>query len=303
MKKQTNKLKRILVATDFSEHSKFAILRAIDLAKKNKARLTILHIAEKGFLEKMMEEIPVIGKVLITPEEYATSILKKQIAKLSDNKIKINYSIIQGEYPAKKIVKYAKDNKIDLLVMGAHGKYSIHDWFVGTTTEFVAKKTFCPVLIIKKTSKKSYQKILVPVDFSTASKEALQFASTLFPNNDFHLLHVGDHEYEDILKKEENISKEKVKTMRESILFLMKDKTKNFIKSFSTKLSKIPMEIKLGYPGVVIIDEAKRLNQDLVIMGTEGHSQRHYLFIGRVASRVLIEIDRDILLVPPKNKK
>jgi nucleotide-binding universal stress UspA family protein len=303
MKKQTNKLKRILVATDFSDHSQFAILRAIDLAAKMKACLTILHIVEKGFLEKMMEKLPIIGKVMITPEEYAASVLKKQIAALSDNKIKINYSIIQGDFPAKKIIKYAKENKIDLLVMGAHGKYSIHDWFVGTTAEFVAKKTCCPVLIIKRASKKSYQKILVPVDFSTASKQALLFAVTLFPNKNFRLLHVGDHEYEDLLKKEGNISKEKVKTLRDSLLSSLKDKTKNFIKSLGKKFTKIPMEVKLGYPGVVIIDEAKKSNQDLMIMGTEGHSQSHYLFIGRVANRVLIEIDRDILLVPPKNKK
>lgn len=298
-----NKIKKILVATDFSEHSKFAILRAVEIATITKASLTILHIAKKGFLEKLMEEvIPVVGKVLITPEEYATSVLEKQIKGLSKNKININYSIISGDKPAPKILEYAKDHKMDLLVMGAHGKYSIHDWFVGTTAEYVARKTHLPVLIIKNATKKKYQKILVPVDFSSASKYALQFANQLFSKMDLHILHVGDHEYETFLKKEDEIPKRKINTMREAILLLLSEKTKKFIKSCSVKLTKAPFDIKIGYPGVVIIDEAKRLNRDLVIMGTEGHSQRHYLFIGRVASRVLIEIDRDILFVPPKKK-
>src|SRR3990167_6311719 len=130
------KLKRILVATDFSAHSQFAILRAVELAKTTKADLAILHIAKKGFLEKMVEEVvPAIGKALITPEEYAASLLKNLIEKLSESKIKIKYSIISGDYPASTILEYAKNHKVDLLVLGAHGKYSIHDWFVGTTAE------------------------------------------------------------------------------------------------------------------------------------------------------------------------
>jgi nucleotide-binding universal stress UspA family protein len=298
-----NKLKRILVATDFSEHSQFAILRAVELAKATKAHLTILHVAKKGFLEKMVEEIiPMAGKILITPEEYATSWLKKQIQRLSENKINIKYFIISGDHPAPKILKYAKDHHINLLVLGAHGKYSIHDWFVGTTAEYIARKTRVPVLIIKNPSSKIYRKIFVPIDFSSASKAALQFAAQLFKKNDFHLLHVGDHDYEELLKKEKEIPKAKIKTMREAILFLLEEKTKKFMKECNIKLKKLVCDIKLGYPGMVILEEAKKFKQVLVVMGTEGHGQHYYLSMGRVASKVLIEIDRDILLVPPNKK-
>ncbi len=300
-----NKLKRILVATDFSEQSQFAMLRAVELAEKTKAHLTILHIAKKQFLEKMLEDVvPIVGKVLITPEEYATALLKKEIEKLTKNKNKINikYSIISGDRPAVKILKFAKDHQFDLLVVGAHGKYSIHDWFVGTTAEYIAKKTQLPVLIVKKPAHKAYRKILVPTDFSANSKYTVQFAAQLFTKTDFRLLHVGDHEYDELLKQEEESPKEKIKKIREAILFLLKEKMQKFIKSCGKPLAKSPYDIKVGYPSFVIIDEAKKRNQDLVIMGTQGHGQRHYLFIGRVASKVMIEIDRDILLVPPKKK-
>lgn len=303
MDKKPNRLKRILVATDFSEHSQVAILRAVDLAKTTKAELIILHIVKKGFIEKIVDGMfPFIEKPLITPEEYATSLLKKQIKKLSKNKINVKYQIISGDHPARKILKYAKDHKIGLLVLGAHGKYSIHDWFVGTTAEYVARKTKIPVLIIKKSGHKPYRKILVPVDFSEASKEALQFASQLFPKENFRLLHVGDHDYEDLLQDKDEFLTKKVKTMREGILLLLKEKIKEFTRIGNPKLMNASCDIKLGYPGMVIIEEAKKQKQDLVIMGTEGHSQRHYLFIGRTASRVLIEIDRDLLLVPPQEK-
>ena len=304
MNKKFNNLKQILVATDFSEHSQFAITRAVEIASLTNARLTILHVAKKGLLEKMIGEvIPIIGKVLITPEEYASTLLTQQIDKLSKNKIKITYKIISGDHPAPKILKFSKDHTFDLLILGAHGKYSIHDWFVGTTAEYVAKKTKLPVLIVKKPAQKTYQKILVPVDFSLASRNALEFADKLFPKSDIRLLHVGDHDYEDFLKKEHDVPKEKIKKIREAILFSLGEKMKTFIKKYGTKLKQSSYDIKLGYPGVVIVDEAKKQSQDIVIMGTEGHNERHYLFIGRVASLVLLETDRDVLLVPPKQKK
>ena len=296
-------IKRILVATDFSEHAQFAVTRAIELANINHASLTILHVAKKGFLEKMIGKVvPVVGKVLITPEEYAVSLLKKQINISQKNKIKINFAILSGEHPAPKILKYANDHGYHLLVLGAHGKYAIHDWFVGTTAEYAAKKTRMPVLIVKNAPKKPYQNILVPIDFSALSKDTVRFADQFFPKSNLHLLHVGDHHYENFLNNSEDIPKEKLKEIRDAILFSLSEKTKNFIKSSGVKLKNNSPDIKMGYPGSVIVDEAKKRHEDIVVMGTEGHSARHYLFIGRVANLVLMEIDRDILLVPPKNK-
>lgn len=296
-----NKIKKILVATDFSEHSQHAILKAVDMAKQNNATLVILHVAKKDFLTKVLTGIsPKVGKILVTPQEYAESLLKEQVAKLSKHKIKMTTVILSGEYPARKILKYAKDNQVDLLVMGAHGYHSLHDWVVGTTAEYAAKKTRCPVLLVKKTVKKPYKKILVPIDFSKTSKNALDAASQWFPKAGLRVLHVGDHEYESVLKQQNDIPAEKLKTIRKSILFMLSEKVRQFIKGCHLK---VPYDIKIGYPAVVIIDEAKRLNRDLVVMGTEGHSQKHYLYMGRVASQVLVKIDKDILLIPPKNKK
>ena len=293
------KLKRILVTTDLSTHSQFALLRAVELAKRVKAQLTILHVAETSTLEKIMgNTIPIVRKVLITPEEYAESFLEKQVEKLSKQNLKINYMILSGDNPARKILHYAENNQFDLLVLGAHGRYSIRDCMVGTTAEYVARKSHLPILIVKKPVKNAYQKILVPTDFSAASGNALKFARTLFPKADLNVLHVGDHDYDDLLDSENTIPKNKMKKVRDGLSMLLKDKTLKFMKKCGIRSAKSTCYIKFGYPGVVIVDEAKRMKLDLVIMGAEGHSQRHYLFIGRVASRVLMDLDRDVLLVP-----
>lgn len=298
------KIKRILVATDFSEQSQFAISRAVVIAKANKAELLILHVTQKGIIDKVVDKVlPAARIILLTPKEYAEQLLDEQISKLASHELKIKKIILTGEHPAKKIVHFAKHNNIDLIVMGAHGKYSIHDWFVGTTAEYVAEKTICPVLIIKNKSKKTYKKILIPVDFSLASKNAVEFSTQLLPKSDVRVLHVGDQSYKDFLENDDDLPPGTSNKLRKEIFSLLMNKTEKFINECRSKFKKLTYDIKLGYPGIVILQEAKKTNRDLVIMGTEGHSRYHYLWLGRVASRVLIEIEKDILLVPPITKK
>lgn len=215
----------------------------------------------------------------------------------------INYVIESKGKPFIKILQHARKHHIDLLIMGAHGKYSVRDAFVGTTAEYIAKKTICPVLIVKHAPSYPYKKILIPVDFSKPSKNALNYALKLFPTSNLKLIHVGDHEFEDLLNKEsksEAMQKNKINKVRKAILLYLDNQMKNFIKGHSKQMDKNSYSITLGYPGPAILKEAKKFKSDLIIMGTQGHGQTHYLFNGSVANWVLIETDKDILLVPPK---
>ena len=101
-------------------------------------------------------------------------------------------------------------------------------------------------------------------------------------------------------ERKENIPKHKLIKLRKAVFLYLEDKIKKFIKSAGKKHQKLSYSIDLGYPGPVILKEAEKKNRDLIIMGTQGHSRMHYLFIGRVAHLVLRETKKDILLVPPK---
>lgn len=304
----TKKLKKILVAIDLSESSDFALLRAVELAKANAAELTILHVIEKKHIDELLDDylskiLP--GSLWLTTEEYYQNLLREKANLLSNQKLTINQVIISKGKPAVKILSYAKKHKFDLLVIGAHGNYSIRDSFVGTTAEYIADKTKCPVLIVKNKPARAYSKILVPIDFSNSSENALISAQALFSDATIKLLHVGDYEYENLLKKEEKektIPKNKLIKLKKAVILYLENKMKKCIKSLGKHRQKISFLIDLGYPGPIILREAEKKTTDLVIMGTQGHGRMHYLFIGRVAHVVLREITKDILLVPPKNR-
>ncbi|MHB1220515.1 MAG: universal stress protein [Gammaproteobacteria bacterium] len=300
------KFKNILVATDFSKNSDLAISRAVNIAKTMDAKLTIIHVVQKKSIDSFIDDSlkNLLPKALwLSTKEHRTTLLEEKINSLFKHGLEINSALITKGKPAIKILQFAKKNKFDLLIMGAHGKYSLRDTFVGTTAEYVAKKTTCPVLIVKNKSKNQFRKILVPTDFSKVSKKALDYASKLFPKSNFRLLHVGDYDFENLLVKEEKkleIPQSKIIKLRKAILFDLTNKMKIFTKGYSKKLGKYFTDIVLGYPGPSIIKAAKASNSDVIVMGTQGHGSHHYLFIGSVAQWVLTDCDTDILLVPPK---
>ncbi|VVC77136.1 TRAP-T-associated universal stress protein TeaD [Aquicella siphonis] len=308
MSRDQSILKKILVATDFSETSGYAIKRAMEMAKAAHADLTILHVVKSqpvnSFLHKNLKKI-LPERFLLLTKEKINAMIRLQAAKWTVPGLKVNYTIINTGNPATRILKYSRKNKVNLIVMGAHGTYSIHDSFVGTTAEYIAEKTFCPVLIVKKSPRKPYKKILVPVDFSDTSKNALVYACRSFPKADLRLFHAGDYEYENILmreKKEEQVPEKKIASIRKAILFYLENKMKDFIRHCRKTSVKLPYRITLGYPGPTIINAADQFRSDLILMGTQGHGQMHYDFKGSVANRVLTEANKDILLVPPAKR-
>lgn len=303
MNGKDNKIYKILVPTDFSKTSDFALSRAVSLAGTN-AEITLLHIMQRTFADKFLEKlIPDDG--LPSPMELTKIQLEEKIRTLT--KLNVRYVIVSQGKPALKILQYAKKNNFNLIVMGAHGKYTMRDSIVGTTAETVVKKTRCPVLIVKRNARKTYHKILVASDFSSVSKKALQFATQLFPNATIKLIHVGDYEYEDLLKEESFRGKfpaAKIAKIRKVLLLHLENKMKKFVKGYHKVLAKPAYKITLGYPAPAIIEEGKKKQIDLAVLGTQGHSWHHYLFVGHVANGVLTGIDKDILLIPPikKNK-
>lgn len=297
-------VKNILVAIDFSKNADFALTRALEIAKNFNAKITLLNVIQKNqtdnFLDTTLKKFLPKG-LWITTEEYKKTLLQEKIQLLWKDHLEISYATISKGKPAQKILHYAKHNNIDLLIIGAHGKYSIRDTFVGTTAEYIAKHTKRPVLIVKNKPINGYKKIFVPTDFSNVSKKAFSYAMKLFPNNAIRLFHVGDYEFENILKeKAKEINQKKFNQIKKAIFSYLEAKMKKFIKGHSKKLNKHPYKITLGYPGATIVDEIKKSKQDLVVMGTQGHGRKHYLFIGSVANWVLTETNSDILLVPPK---
>jgi nucleotide-binding universal stress UspA family protein len=144
-------LKKILVATDFSEPSDAALAYGRELARTFDASLTVLHIVDNILTRAYGTD----GVVLADPElqrEIETSAQRQVDALLFDEDRKMFGAVghvITSNSPSAAIVTYARDAAIDLIVMGTHGRGAIAQLLMGSVAERVVRTAPCPVLTVR----------------------------------------------------------------------------------------------------------------------------------------------------------
>ena len=150
----------ILFCTDFSEDANIAFLHSLELAKKYNAKLHIIHVPHSSYAyckHIVDEHVPkgAPGGEAIHSEEVekaAEAALKEEYEKrLGDFKDYV-YVIKTGS-PDVEIIRYAKKNDIDVIVMGTLGKSEQDRIVHGSTVANVSKYAHCHVIAIRNPAK------------------------------------------------------------------------------------------------------------------------------------------------------
>ncbi|RKS00792.1 nucleotide-binding universal stress UspA family protein [Flavobacterium sp. 102] len=142
-------MKKILVPTDFSDHAKYALKVAAQIAKKNGGEIFLLHM-----LELPHQAGDAIGSGHDLPEIMLfKNAAINRLEDLMDDEcldgLKVS-EIIQFELAFEGIMNISKKNNVDLIVMGSHGASGFKEMFIGSNAEKVVRNSDIPVLIIKK---------------------------------------------------------------------------------------------------------------------------------------------------------
>jgi len=150
--------KNILYCTDFSEDAEFAFLHAQDLAKKYNAKLYILHILHSPYkyMRHVVDEYAEPGRESFVTEKIIDAAKEDLKRRYVDRMEGIgSYEIFVKEgAPWVEIVKYAKDQNIDLIVMGTAGSSELERIEFGSTVENVARRAHCHVIAIRNPEKR-----------------------------------------------------------------------------------------------------------------------------------------------------
>lgn len=140
--------KRILFATDFSETSSYAVAHALLMAKTFGAQLHVLHVLES--------EIPaMMDGAAYLPPNYFEEIEKQAAEKLEEvisrnDRDQLTVTLVMRRGAAfLEIIRYARDQKMDLIVLGTHGRGALAHVLLGNVAEKVVRKAPCPVLTIR----------------------------------------------------------------------------------------------------------------------------------------------------------
>jgi nucleotide-binding universal stress UspA family protein len=143
------RLKTILFPTDFSETSQEAARYAISFAREFKAKVFVLHVVnEKIFTESSMPRVVSVEELERELTEEARKRLKTLVPAEEAEGLDWETVIRQGE-PFIEIIRFAKDQDVDLIVIGTHGRSGFEHIIFGSTAEKVVRKAPCPVLSVR----------------------------------------------------------------------------------------------------------------------------------------------------------
>ncbi len=137
---------KILVPVDGSEYSLKAVESACDLAKAQPFSALIL--MSVGIELPELEEGRYIAEKMKAQAEAALA-QAKQAALAKDSTLKVDTLLATGASPAEEIVKAAKDQKADLIVIGSRGLAGKTSSFLGSTASKVVTYSPCSVLVVK----------------------------------------------------------------------------------------------------------------------------------------------------------
>jgi universal stress protein A len=143
----------VLYCTDFSESAKAALPFAIDITQKYGAALHIIHVyQDPGHLAEFEISSNIKMDWIRVAQSLGTEVekkLKEFCSEVAHEVKTCQYRMLRGK-PYAEIIRYAKENKIDLIVLASHGLSGWEHILFGSTAERVLRESPCHVLMVRK---------------------------------------------------------------------------------------------------------------------------------------------------------
>lgn len=139
---------RILVPTDGSELASPAVKMALDLADEHEATVHALFIVDQPTsVSGTGEGFSGLDNLLEAREQEGQDVTSEVAERASDRGIEATTEVRHGN-PHDDILAYADENRIDLVVMGTHGRTGVKRALIGSVTEDVVRHADIPVLTV-----------------------------------------------------------------------------------------------------------------------------------------------------------
>jgi nucleotide-binding universal stress UspA family protein len=134
--KQKTKIAKMLAAIDGSEHADKALEYALQLAQKHGSKITLVHVEDARLFRLEPKAIEGVGERILS--DAATKIKGVAFDKL-----------LEFGSPAENIIKVAKKEDHDLIIVGSRGLSSVKRFFLGSVSDDVSMHAQCSVLIVR----------------------------------------------------------------------------------------------------------------------------------------------------------
>jgi nucleotide-binding universal stress UspA family protein len=280
------KIERILCPTDFSDFSERAYDYGLSLARHYNAELYLLHVVRPVIIGYPEYAIPdSVNEFYGELREHAEEQLREFAKVHAEGGVEAKVAVEEGVV-TESILDFARENSIDMIVMGTHGRRGVQRLTLGSVAERVLRKAGCPVLSVRRPAHDFVApgsgvepvhlgKILFCSDFSEWSEKALQYALSLATEykSELSLVHVLEHTPSPEQRDVENAR----------IIHLLEGE----IPEEARSNCKIKTLVRTGKPYEEIVKLAEEDQTDLIVVGVRGRNALDLALFGSTTHRVL----------------
>lgn len=142
-------LKKILVPIDGSTFSGKALKTATEIAQRQGSDIIILTCIRKEDVGAWYQDQKTNKNIIRNAKKFAKQFISKLEEDLRKKGINVTSDVIEAKSLVKGITKFADSKKIDMIVMGSHGRTGFSKLLLGSVSNGVVQQAKCPVLIVK----------------------------------------------------------------------------------------------------------------------------------------------------------
>lgn len=295
------RFKNILLVHDDRECGQATLVRAIDLATRNQAQLTVIHVIRQITRDYRMLITSLHPKEIMEIAVKEHTLLLEKYIEPFQGAAKIGLRVVAGREFIE-IIKEVLRNSHDLVIKTARGIGGTIEMLFGSTAMHLLRKCPCPVWLIKPESGQHFNRIMAAVDVAPPEVEEnnlndkiIEMATSLtrLEKSELHIVHVWE-------KPDATFWTGYLPSDVNSLIYETKDVHIKWLDDF---LSQYDLQhharVLQGWTDEVIPEFAVQHQIDLIVMGTVGRTGIPGFLMGNTAEKILHKIDCSVLAVKP----
>jgi nucleotide-binding universal stress UspA family protein len=274
---------KILCPIDFSHNSVHALHESLKLARMDDALLFLMHV----------QFVPLSNPARVGDYvTVSTELAKAQLESIAKRLANVRHElVVKSGRPAEVIEETAEELDVDLIAMATSGRIGVENLLLGSVAGRVVRASKRPILTFAAgSSLGGLKKILCPVDFDPNSLAAAKFGALLAQKYDaamtlFHVVPV-------IIEPLKVATELDERTWEERYQAKLQDLAEG-----TGRKAECRVITQWGDPANGILDAARELKPDLILMATHGRKGLSRMALGSVAERVVRESMVPVLTV------
>jgi nucleotide-binding universal stress UspA family protein len=299
------RFKNIVFLADRDKGLSASLDRAVDIAKTNGARLTVMDVtAEIGLADYIQRTYSVDLNAQL--KERRLQFLERLTQPYTDRGVPV-YTTVATGIPFIEIIRAVQRNQHDLVMKVAEHDSGLVSSLFGSTDMHLMRKCPCPVWIDRAGDEPAYQRILAAVDpFDDESgnlqRLILDLATSLSEHEHATLdvMHAWEMPGESMLANgRARIPRTELDLLLEATETSHREALDALLSAYGLSAGSSNVHLLKGRPAQIISAYAREQEHDLIVMGTLGRAGIAGLFIGNTAEDVLREAQTAVLTVKP----